>query len=137
MKKAYMILAIIIALILLVIIVGVILLASKNNDWEIVYSGDMDKSGGFNIESQAGKSEMMIQARNADGTLITACVVIPLDDKGMILSTKIYSVDPNDFECVDSRTISMNKATTIIYGLSSAESVSTGTNLKMLYIYTR
>ena len=107
--------------------------------WTLVAdSGRLSISGSFEIAPQTGKSEMMIQLRDDDGTMINGYAIIPLDQTGLMmpLSVKIQGCDPHDFS-VDYRIITMSYVSLITYGLSRAECINGVTNLKRALVFVR
>jgi hypothetical protein len=108
-------------------------------DWTLVIdSGLLNTSGGFEIGAQTGKSEIMIQLRNEDGSMVNGFAILPLGENGMMTpsSVKVMGCDPYDFS-VDSRTFTMSSDTLIIYGMSSAECMNGVTSLKRAYVFVR
>ncbi len=108
-------------------------------NWTLVAdSGVLSTAGTFSIPSQAGKSEMMIQFRTADGGTAGSVYVAPLDASGVIIpaSFRAYSYNPADFS-VDYRLVTMASATSLTYGISRAESTGGQTNLKRVYVFVR
>lgn len=104
----------------------------------VVDSGPLSISGGFGLAAQTGMSEMMIQCRSEDGTMLNGYVIIPLDEDGMImpLSVKVLGCDPRDFS-VDYRVFTMLSSTMMIYGLSNSESMNGITGLRRAYVFVR
>jgi len=108
-------------------------------DWTLVAdSGLLSSSGSFAIASQAGKSEMLVQLRNETGTVVCGMFTAPLDAGGVMTPSgqRVMSFDPADFS-VDYRTITMASATTVVYGISHAQSVNGATNLQRAYVFVR
>ncbi len=104
----------------------------------IADSGILSVSGAFEIADQSGKSEMLIQLRSEDATMVNGHMIIPLDENGMMmpLSVKVLGCDQYDFS-VDYRILTMASASRIVYGLSHAESVNGTTSLKRVFIFVR
>ncbi len=104
----------------------------------VVDSGPLNISGGFEMAAQTGKSEMMIQLRSEDGSMLNGFVIAPLDNNGLTvpLSVKVMGCDPHDFS-VDYRVFTMLSASLMAYGLSRAESVNGVTDLKRALVFVR
>ena len=106
--------------------------------WTLVAdSGLLGSSGSIPIASQAGKSEMMIQLRNSDGTMVYGTAIAPLsaDGRPMPIMLNIFSYDPTDFKC-DYRTLTVGSAG-INYSVSRAEVVNGVSNLRRMYVFAR
>lgn len=101
-------------------------------------SGVLNASGAIEITVQRDKSEMMIQLRNEDGTIVNGYSIVPLDESGLMMprSVKVLGCDPVDLS-VDDRTFTMPIESRLIYGLSNAESINGVTGLKRAFIFVR
>jgi len=108
-------------------------------DWTLVADGvALGESGSFAIPAQTGKSEMLVQLRNDTGTMMCGMITAPLDANGMMVppSQRVISYNPADFT-VDFRTLTMASATSVVYGMSRAESVNGTTHLQKAYVFAR
>lgn len=106
--------------------------------WTLVFdSGVITDGGNMPFPSQAGKTEMMIQLRGADGVVVYGATVTPLNEEGRTIPYMqiICSFDPADYK-TDYRNVTVG-TTSIGYSFSRAEAVSGTTNLKRIYIFTR
>lgn len=113
-------------------------LAAGALGWTLVAdSGQLGSSGSIPIASQAGKSEMMIQLRSADGMMVYATAIAPLstDGRTMPIMLNFTSYDPTDFKC-DHRTLTVG-TTAISYSVSRAEVLNGATNMRRVYVFTR
>ncbi len=106
--------------------------------WTLVLdSGVLSTSGSISMASQAGKTEMMIQFRDADGLVVYASIVAPLNAQGVTIPNwhAATSYDPYDYKC-DSRSVVVGTSS-ISYTISRAESLNGETRLKRILIFTR
>ena len=106
--------------------------------WTLVVQSDaIAGSGNVPMASQAGKSEMMIQLRSADGNIGYATMIAPLDAQGRTLpSTNVmYTYFAGDFT-FDYRMITVNQ-TSIGYTAARAETLGGTSSLKRIYVFVR
>ncbi len=107
--------------------------------WTLVAdSGVLNFSGSFEIAAQTGKSELMIQLRSEDGTMVNGYAIVPLNENGLMipLSVKVQGCDPHDFS-VDYRIFTMHSTSLMVYGMSNSECMNGETNLKRVYVFAR
>lgn len=94
-------------------------------------------SGNIAMAGQAGKSEMMIQIRSADGLAVYGSVTAPLNAEGRTAPYMhiFCAYSPADYS-VDYRMITVGAAQ-ISYTSSRAETLGGATNLKRVCVFTR
>lgn len=106
--------------------------------WSLVLEEGLNSgNGSIDMPSQAGKSEMMIQLKSADGIVAYGESVAPLNAEGRTIPYmhNISTFNPGNFS-VDYRTITVG-AVQISYTSSRAETVGGSTNLKRISVFTR
>lgn len=106
--------------------------------WALVLDEALNTgSGSITMASQAGKSEMMIQIRSADGLVVYGTSIASLNSEGRTVPYMhvISTYSPADYS-VDYRMVTVGAAQ-ISYTSSRAETLGGTTNLKRICVFTR